>query len=152
VLRYTVGGLGLALMGLGACLVAAGSDPTGVLVWLAGALVLHDGILAPLVLAVGLLLVGRGQRGLLRGASVAAGSVILVTLPLLVRPGEPPNPSALPLPYGRNLAIVLAAVAVVTGALYLVRRRKDLVRRWRARPRRRTAGADRGQRRAAGDG
>lgn len=49
--------------------------------------------------------------------------MILVTLPLLVRPGEPPNPSALPLPYGRNLAIVLAAVAVVTGAVLLVRRR-----------------------------
>ncbi|MFI8766725.1 hypothetical protein ACIGN6_17670 [Streptomyces sp. NPDC053792] len=152
VLRHAVGGLGLALIGLGAWLVADQPDPTGVLVWLAGALVLHDGILAPLVLAVGLLFVGRSRRGLLRAASVVAGSVILVTLPLLVRPGEPPNPSALPLPYGRNLAIVLAAVAVVAGALYLVRRRRDLVRRGRARPRRRTAEADRGQGRTAGEG
>ncbi|MET9958285.1 hypothetical protein ABZ128_04235 [Streptomyces sp. NPDC006326] len=159
VLRHAVGGLGLVLIGLGAWLVAAEPDPPGVLVWLAGALVLHDGILAPLVLAVGLLLVGRRQRGLLRGALLAAGSVVLVTLPLLVRPGAPPNPSALPLPYGRNLAIVLGVVAGVTGALYLVRRRKDLVRRWkdgvrrwRARPRRRAAEPDRGQGRTAGDG
>ncbi|MEX0171098.1 hypothetical protein [Streptomyces sp. LMG1-1-1.1] len=125
-LRYGIGGVGLALMGLGAWLTAGEPEPLGVLVWLAGALVLHDGILAPLVLGVGLLLVGRSRRGLLRGASVVAGSVLLVTLPLLVRPGAPANPSVLPLPYGRNLAIVLAAVAVVTGVLYLVRRRRDV--------------------------
>ncbi|MFJ7065922.1 hypothetical protein [Streptomyces sp. NPDC101115] len=134
-LRYGVGALGLGLIGLGAWLVAVGPDPAGVGVWLVGALVLHDGILAPLVVAVGLLLVGRPERGLLRAALVVAGSVVLVTLPLLVRPGEPPNPSALPLPYARNLAIVLGAVAVVTGALYLRRR-------GRARPQRRTAGDD----------
>ncbi|MFB6840563.1 hypothetical protein [Streptomyces sp. NPDC056361] len=136
-LRYGIGGAGLALMGLGAWLTAAEPEPLGVLVWLAGALVLHDGILAPLVLGVGLILVGRSRRGLLRGASVVAGSVVLVTLPLLLRPGAPPNPSALPLPYGRNLAIVLAAVAVVTGALYLVRRRGAPVRRRGAPARRR---------------
>ncbi|MFD7974357.1 hypothetical protein [Streptomyces sp. NPDC059071] len=135
VLRYGAGVLGLGLIGLGAWLVAVEPDPAGVLAWLVGALVLHDGILAPLVLAVGLLLVGRPERGLLRGTLVVAGSVVLVTLPLLVRPGEPPNPSALPLPYARNLAIVLGAVAVVAGALHLVRR-------WRARPQRRTAEDD----------
>ncbi|MGW5424477.1 hypothetical protein [Streptomyces sp. NPDC003943] len=135
VLRYAVGGLGLVLIGLGARLVAAGPDPLGVLVWLAGAVVLHDGILAPLVFGIGLLLVGRRQRGLSRGALLVAGTVVLVTLPLLVRPGAPPNPSALPLPYGRNLAIVLAGVAVAAGLLYLVRR-------WRARPQRSPAEDD----------
>ncbi|MFC9392587.1 hypothetical protein ACFTWS_05395 [Streptomyces sp. NPDC057027] len=125
VLRYGLGMLGVALVGLGAWLVVDQPDPLGVFVWLAGALVLHDGILAPLVLAVGLLLVGRRRRGLLRGASLVAGSVVLVALPLLVRPGAPPNPSALPLPYGRNLAIVLAAVTVVTGVLIAGRRRRE---------------------------
>ncbi len=125
VLRYALGALGVALVGLGAWLVVAEPDPLGVLVWLAGALVLHDGILAPFVLAVGLLLVGRRRRGPLRGASLVAGSVVLVTLPLLVRPGAPPNPSALPLPYGRNLAVVLLAVAVVTGALIAVQRWRE---------------------------
>ncbi|MBW5480491.1 hypothetical protein [Streptomyces bambusae] len=125
-LRYAVGGLGIVLIGVGTWLVVAEPDPLGVLVWLAGALVLHDGILAPSVLAVGLLLVGRRRRGVWRGALLVAGSVVLLTLPLLVRPGAPPNPSALPLPYGRNLAIVLAALAAVTAALIAVRR-------WRAR-------------------
>ncbi|MFC8507299.1 hypothetical protein ACFU3J_08050 [Streptomyces sp. NPDC057411] len=125
VLRHALGALGVALVGLGAWLVAAEPDPLGVLAWLVGALVLHDGILAPLVLAVGLLLVGRRRRGLLRGALLVAGSVVLVTLPLLVRPGAPPNPSALPLPYGRNLLIVLAAVAVVTGVSIAVARGRE---------------------------
>ncbi|XEC33102.1 hypothetical protein JAO84_33665 [Streptomyces fradiae] len=136
--RYAVGGLGLALIGLGAWLVVAEPDPLGVLVWLAGALVLHDGILAPLVFGVGLLLVGRRQRGLWRGALLVAGCVILIALPLLVRPGAPPNPSALPLPYGRNLALVLAGVAVAAGVVHLVRR-------WRARPQRGPAVEDRAE-------
>ncbi|MFI8368274.1 hypothetical protein [Streptomyces sp. NPDC085466] len=126
--RYALGGLGVALVGVGAWLVAAQPDPAGVLLWLGGALVLHDGILAPLVLAVGLLLAGRADRGVLRGALMVAGSLVLVTLPLLLRPGAPPNPSALPLPYGRNLALVLAVVAAVAAT-------RILVRRWRARPR-----------------
>ncbi|MFB7935956.1 hypothetical protein [Streptomyces sp. NPDC056049] len=121
VLRYAVGGLGVGLIGLGAWLVTAEPAPGAVLVWLAGALVVHDGVLAPLVLAVGLVIAGRPGRGLWRGALVIAGSVVLVTLPLLLRPGPPPNPSALPLPYGRNLAIVLAAVATGAGLLHLAR-------------------------------
>ncbi|MFF6883738.1 hypothetical protein ACFY9F_11160 [Streptomyces sp. NPDC012421] len=128
-LRYALGGLGVLMIGTGAWLVASEPDPAGVLLWLAGALVLHDGVLAPVVLAVGLLLVGRRYRGVLRAALVAAGSLVLVTLPLLVRPGEPPNPSALPLPYGRNLTIVLVVVAVGAGVSILVRRRRDAPQR-----------------------
>ncbi|MER5964620.1 hypothetical protein [Streptomyces sp. NPDC002057] len=122
--RYAVGGVGLLLIGLGVWLVAEQPDPVDVFVWWAGALVLHDGIIAPLVLAVGLLLAGRPGRGLPRGALIVAASVTLVTLPLLLRPGAAANPSALPLPYGRNLLIVLVCVAVVTGAAELVRRRR----------------------------
>ncbi|MEV6250797.1 hypothetical protein AB0M38_32195 [Streptomyces sp. NPDC051742] len=132
VLRYATGGLGLALIGVGAWRVAAQPDPADVLVWLAGAVVLHDGILAPLVLAVGLLLAGnaknagitgRFERAWVRGALLVAGGLIIVTLPLLLRPGAPPNPSALPLPYTRNLLALLAVIAVVTTATILVRRR-----------------------------
>ncbi|MEU9856187.1 hypothetical protein [Streptomyces sp. NPDC047974] len=128
-LRYAVGGLGVGLIGLGAWLVAAQPASGNVLVWLAGALLVHDGLLAPLVLAVGLLIAGRPERGLWRGALVIGGSVVLVTLPLLLRPGPAPNPSALPLPYGRNLVIVLAVVAAGAAGLHLVRRWRRSQRR-----------------------
>lgn len=111
--RWVLGVLGLLLISLGAWQLAELPDPLDVLVWLGGALVLHDGIIAPLVLVAGLLIgAAPAARGVLRGALLTGGVLVLITLPLLLRPGAPPNPSALPLPYGRNLLIVLGAVAL----------------------------------------
>lgn len=109
--RWVLGALGLLLIGIGAWHLAAQPDPFDVLVWLAGALLLHDGVLAPLVLAVGLLVAAVPARRVVRGALITCGALVLVTLPVLLRPGAPPNPSALPLPYVRNLVLVLALVA-----------------------------------------
>lgn len=120
--RYALGALGLLLIAIGGRLVAGLPDPLDVVVWLGGALVLHDGIIAPLVLAAGLLVAAVPARGLVRGALITGGALVLVTLPALLRPGAPVNPSALPLPYGRNLLVVLAAVAAVTAVVALVRR------------------------------
>ncbi|MFG2755572.1 hypothetical protein [Streptomyces wuyuanensis] len=139
-LRYAAGALGVMMMTAGAALVLSSRDAPGVLVWLGGALVLHDAVLAPLVLGVGLLVAGLPARGVVRGALVVGGSLVLITLPLLLRPGAPPNPSALPLPYGRNLVIVLGAVA---GAACLV-----LLVRWLRRRRWFTEGEDRRGRQA----
>ncbi|MBT2441992.1 hypothetical protein J7E93_18150 [Streptomyces sp. ISL-36] len=111
-------------MGIGAWQLWSLPRPEDVGVWLVGALVLHDGVLAPLVLAVGFLVAAGPARGVMRGALVVAGSLVLVTLPLLLRPGPPPNPSALPLPYGRNLLLVLGVVALVAASVVLVRRRR----------------------------
>ncbi|MFD8982697.1 hypothetical protein [Streptomyces sp. NPDC059564] len=122
VFRYALGVLGLLLIAIGGRLVAGLPDPLDVAVWLGGALVLHDGIIAPLVLAAGLLVAAVPARGLVRGALITGGALVLVTLPALLRPGAPVNPSALPLPYGRNLLVVLAAVAAVTAVVALVRR------------------------------
>lgn len=120
--RLLLGGAGLLLIAVGGRLLAELPDPLDVLVWMGGALVLHDGIIAPLVLAAGLAVAAVPARGLVRGALLTAGVLVLVTLPLLLRPGTPPNPSALPLPYGRNLALVLAAVAVAAGTAAVVER------------------------------
>ncbi|MFF8828477.1 hypothetical protein [Streptomyces sp. NPDC015131] len=128
--RRALGVLGLVLIGVGGWHLAAEPDPYGVLLWLGGALVLHDALIAPLVLAVGVLVAAVPARPVVRGALVTAGALVLVTLPLLLRPGAPPNPSALPLPYARNLVLVLAAVAVAAAVLVLLAR-------WRrVRPRR----------------
>ncbi|WTS92435.1 hypothetical protein OG904_02675 [Streptomyces sp. NBC_00096] len=120
--RWVLGCAGLLLIAIGGRLLSVLPDPAGVLVWLGGALVLHDGVIAPLVLAAGLAVAAGPARGPVRGALLTAGALVLVTLPLLLRPGAPPNPSALPLPYGRNLAVVLAAVAVAAGVVALVGR------------------------------
>ncbi|MFI1395526.1 hypothetical protein [Streptomyces sp. NPDC020681] len=120
-MRIVLGALGLALMTAGATLLFTGGQIKDVAVWLAGAVVLHDGIIAPLVIGVGLLLAGIPARGTVRGALIVAGSLTVIALPLLLRPGAPTNPSALPLDYLRNWLLLLAAVAVLTGGLMVAR-------------------------------
>ncbi|MFF8268400.1 hypothetical protein ACF059_13510 [Streptomyces sp. NPDC016562] len=124
--RWVLGAFGLLVMGIGGRQLAAVAAAEDVGVWLLGALILHDALIAPLVLAVGFLIAAVPARGPLRGALIASGSLVLITLPLLVRPGAPPNPSALPLPYGRNLLLVIGAVAVCAALLAVVSRHRQL--------------------------
>ncbi|MFI6770795.1 hypothetical protein [Streptomyces sp. NPDC050355] len=130
VTRLLTGVAGLALMGVGASLLLDVPDLTGVLVWLGGAVVLHDAVIAPLVLLIGLVLVRGSARGPVRGALLVAGALTAVALPVLLRPGKPANSSVLPLDYPRNWLLTLVAVATVT-ALVLAGRG---TRRSRRRP------------------
>ena len=120
-MRIVTGALGLALMTVGAVLLVTGGQLKDVALWLAGAIVLHDGIVAPLVLGVGLLLAAVPARGTVRGALIVAGCLTVVALPVLLRPGTPKNPTVLPLDYVRNWLLALAAVAVLTGVLLAAR-------------------------------
>ncbi|WP_406398336.1 hypothetical protein OH805_05215 [Streptomyces sp. NBC_00879] len=120
-MRIVTGALGLALMTVGAVLLLTGGQLKDVALWLAGAIVLHDGIVAPLVLGVGLLLAAVPARGTVRGALIVAGCLTAVALPVLLRPGTPKNPTVLPLDYVRNWLLALAAVAVLTGVLLAAR-------------------------------
>ncbi|MFI1434503.1 hypothetical protein [Streptomyces lydicus] len=131
VARVLTGAAGLTLMGVGASLLWEVPDLTGVLIWLGGAVVLHDALIAPSVLLIGLVLVRGGARGPVRGALLVAGALTVVALPVLLRPGKPANSSVLPLDYPRNWLLTLAAVATVT-ALVLAARG---IRRGRRRPR-----------------
>lgn len=119
--RWVVGALGVALMGFGLVLVIGTDDLRNVAVWMGGAIVLHDVLIAPLTLGVGLLLGGVRARGTVRGALIVAGCLTLVALPVLLRPGSPANSSVLPLDYVRGWLVALGAVALVTGALLGVR-------------------------------
>ncbi|WP_438290725.1 hypothetical protein [Streptomyces sp. HUAS TT7] len=112
-MRTVVGAAGLALMAFGALLVWDQATHWDVLIWLAGAVVLHDGVIAPLVLGVGFLVGGLKYRGLVRGALLTAGCLTLVALPVLLRPLPTANSSVLPLDYVRGLLISLVAVAVL---------------------------------------
>ncbi|MBN0048198.1 hypothetical protein JS756_29630 [Streptomyces actuosus] len=122
VTRFLGGAAGLALMGVGVSLLMDVRDLSGVLVWLGGAVVLHDALIAPLVLLIGLLLVRGGVRGPVRGALVVAGALTVVALPVLLRPGPRANSSVLPLDYLRNWLVALVAVAMVTVLSMAVRR------------------------------
>jgi hypothetical protein len=119
VVRAALGGVGLFLLAVGAWHFTRLRDPYEALEWLAGALVLHDALLAPLVLAAGLLVAALPARRAVRATLVTGGALTLVALPALLRPGRPANPSVLPLPYGRDLLLLLAltAAAGVTAAL-----------------------------------
>ncbi|MFF4795711.1 hypothetical protein ACFY2M_39790 [Streptomyces sp. NPDC001276] len=121
VTRVLAGMAGLALMGVGASLLLHVPDPMDVLVWLGGALVLHDALIAPLVLLAGLVLVRGGVRGPVRGALLVAGALTAVALPVLLRPGPTANSSVLPLDYPRNWLLTLLAVATVTMLALAVR-------------------------------
>ncbi|QHC23313.1 hypothetical protein [Streptomyces sp. GS7] len=131
VLRLLVGAAGMALMGVGASLLLdRQQDLMGVLEWLGGAVVLHDALIAPVVLLVGLVLVRGGVRGPIRGALLVAGALTAVALPVLLRPGPRANSTVLPLDYPLNWLLTLVAVATFTALLVVAK----AVRRSRRRP------------------
>ncbi|MFF5437591.1 hypothetical protein [Streptomyces achromogenes] len=121
VARFLVGAAGVAVMGVGVSLLLDVRDLAGVLVWLGGALVVHDVVIAPLVLLAGMLVRG-GVRGPVRGALIVAGALTVVALPVLLRPGPRTNSSVLPLDYPRNWLIAMVAVTAVTLLWAAVRR------------------------------
>ncbi|MFE2880045.1 hypothetical protein ACFXG6_05230 [Streptomyces roseus] len=115
--RYAVAGLGLALMGLGGALLLQQPSPWRIALWLAGAVVVHDGLIAPLVIAVAALTgaFGLRLRGVPRAALIVAGSLTAIALPPLLRPGGAANPTVVPLDYLRNWLLTMAAVALAAG-------------------------------------
>jgi hypothetical protein len=100
----------------------------GVLVFAAVVLVLHDGVLMPLVALAGRVL--RGTSPAAHVAAVVTVTVVAVGLPLALGFGRPAdNPSALPLAYGRHLVGIVASIWLV----FAVRKGWRHVRRRRSR-------------------
>ncbi|GLZ09520.1 hypothetical protein Acsp03_69860 [Actinomadura sp. NBRC 104412] len=121
---------GVAFIALGVWGIVIGSDtnPPGWAVWFAGAVVAHDGVLAPCVLLVGALTtrLPASYRRRVQHTLLVAGAVSLMALPFVLGYGRrADNPSILPLPYGRNLLVVLAAIAVIALLWGLSRKRSD---------------------------
>lgn len=99
----------------------------GLLTWLIAAVILHDGILSPIVVAisVGMRRVGRSIPPAVL-AIVQAGIVVgcvftLVVVPEIIRKAKvPKNDTVLPFDYGSRLALLWVAVAVVTAVVVVV--------------------------------
>ena len=122
-LRIALGGLGVAVFGygvVGLLTEPAIADPGAVGEWLVVGLLVHDAVLAPLVFAlcaVTYRYTGTRRRGRLAALLPVGGSLILISVPALVRHGRNANPTVLPLDYARNLGVLLA-VLVGASALY----------------------------------
>ena len=134
---FTIGGLVMAYAVIGAL-----GDPdvkAGVLLFLAGVLVAHDGVLLPLTIGAGVL-VGRFAparlRTAVRAALVISLAVTIVAFPLVLGRGRAAdNPSLLPLHYGRGLLEIYGLIWATTAAVVVTRS-------WRERRRRAPEPAD----------
>ncbi|MCY0904699.1 hypothetical protein [Arthrobacter sp. H14-L1] len=94
----------------------------GIIVWLAGSVILHDGLLVPGMLILGAVTVflarklSRTGRYLIRLALIIGGVVLLVVLPLIYTAPRTGTPTALTLPYALNLLGFLLGLAAATTA------------------------------------
>jgi hypothetical protein len=105
----------------------------GVAVFLAAVIVLHDAVFQPVILGVGALtrrVVPAGGRPAVQAAGLISVAVSVVALPFVLGFGRrPDNPSALPLPYGRGLLLILIVVWVVALGVAVMRRKGSERRR-----------------------
>ncbi len=139
--RTTVWRIGLGALGLGAIAYGAvrilqspdSSKPLDLLKWLVAALILHDGILAPIIslfgFAMARLIPGRA-RAYIQGGLIVGALVSTFALVEIYREGKSlPGQSLLEQDYGRHLLVILGIVLVLTVALYLTRVVRDRRRR-----------------------
>lgn len=117
--RVLLGAAGLVLMVMGVRGMLVDADltmPIATLTWLAGALVAHDFLLAPVVCAVGWLLtrlLPAVVRAPMQGGLFVVGVVALLAWPLAATPAPQINPTNVGLDTG-GLGVLLGVVAAGT--------------------------------------
>lgn len=97
--------------------------------WMAAAIVIHDGVLSPVVLGTGWFLrrhVPDRARRYLQTGLIVSGLLTVIAVPMIVlRNSQPAVKAMLLRNYGANLTLLIGLVAVVTLALYAVRVARD---------------------------
>jgi hypothetical protein len=121
--------LGVALLGLGGIVLLQEVNPkryVGILAWFVGALIIHDGIIAPIVFLVTVVLRTRLQRvptvvvAIIQGALVVGGIVTLVVVPEIMKKSIGTlSTSILPQDYALHLVGFYVVLAVLTVAAIL---------------------------------
>lgn len=98
-------------------------------VWLVAAVVIHDGVLSPAILAVGWALaraIPPRARRYVQAALISGGLIVAVAIPLILRAGKQPESKAiLRQDFGGNLTILLGLVAALSLVFYAVRVARD---------------------------
>lgn len=130
--RLILGAIGVLVMAYGAWRIlgtARLTRPRTLAVWLVAAVVLHDGVLAPLTMTAGYIL-GRIFRPRARryvvGGLVTAAMVTAVAIPLIHRRGTQPTSTTLEVQdYTTHLVVILGVIAAVTTIGYLARLARD---------------------------
>jgi hypothetical protein len=130
VARIVLVWVGVAVIALGAYTMVTTLKPNrilGLATWLLGAVILHDAILSPFVVAVGLVLrrAGRSLRLwvlVVVQAAIVLGAVLLSTvLPeIAAKHHGQKNPTVVPFDYVTRLAIVEGALVLVVVAALVV--------------------------------
>jgi hypothetical protein len=116
---------GVALLGLGAFVLTNEVNPkryVGILTWLIGALIIHDGIVAPTVFGVTLLF-RRAQRkvppvviAIVEGAIVIGGIITLIVVPEILKKNIGTlSSSILPQNYALHLGLFYVVLIALTG-------------------------------------
>ena len=135
--------LGVALLIVGGVTLlddVAPKNYVGILAWLAGAIILHDGVASFAVVGVGIAMRRLGRRFrvplgaiiIVQGAIVLGAIMALIVFPEIIKKSiGRANPSILPLDYGLNLAVFYGVLIALTGAalaVYFVVARRQKVR------------------------
>ena len=118
-------GVALGLFGVFRLLTQIhGADLVQLAIWLVAALVLHDGVLAPIIVGVGAVLAhvpARARTALNALSPALYGLVTVIALPLIHRAySQPASKAILQQDYTANLGVLLAVVAAVALAGYAV--------------------------------
>ncbi len=103
--------------------------PASLARFVVGGALLHDLVVAPVVIVVGVLVaraVPRRGRAVVQAALVVSGIVALFSYPLVRAYGlAANNPTSLPYNYGRNLLVVLGLVWAAAALAVFVRMRRS---------------------------
>ena len=129
--RIALAVVGLFMIGYGAFRLLHSLPPPMLAIlggWLLAVLIIHHGVLSPLVLAIGAALRGLPDRvrGFVQGGLITAGAVVVIAIPLIMRQfTQPPAKAMLLQDYRLTLLVLLLIIAGGTCAAYAVRVARD---------------------------
>jgi hypothetical protein len=124
-----VAGIALGLFGIGRLVTQIPvASLVGLGLWLIAALVIHDGILSPLVLVIGAFVarVPPRSRRYLQAGLIMSAMVTVLAIPMIYRAGsEPISKAILDQNFSSNLAVLLGVIGGATLLAYAIRVARD---------------------------